>query len=517
MVQFQQFYKLLLIEIILSLKKKLFSGSAIRLTHLFLEIIVGFLLMPYLVSQLTEKWYGLWLLVGSITGFFTLLTLGLSSAVQRYLSYEISAKKYDDYRITISSSLLVFGIAACLCMLIAFGVSISTAHFIKDETLKTTFSALILLVGGNFAIKFISTPFVAALTAEFKFVLVSSIEITGFIIKTILTVYFIEQDYGVISVGLALIIGEALANVFIAIMAFYKIKEFRINILNIEKNKLLELYKFGLNTFIGTLGTMLRFPIGNIIISVFVGLSSVTIYSIPVRLLNYADAFIVTSLGVLQPYFTKLYAEENYVELRNKFDLANSISFGLAGLLAGGLFTFGAAFIGLWVGEYEETRLLTLILPFTLLFVISQYPSTMLLYTLGKHKYLAVKNLLEAVVNVVLALIFIKFLGIPGVALAVVLPMLVIRVFFIPKYVCKQLGTSYILYFIKMIKNYSFIIGYSIIWLFFEIPISSWFHIIAWGGGYSLIYIFIYSFFILEKSHRLAMRAFILRGLKRFS
>ncbi|MFT5756256.1 MAG: O-antigen/teichoic acid export membrane protein [Alteromonadaceae bacterium] len=493
----------------MSLAKKLFSGSAIRVTHLLLEILVGFLLMPFLISQLTEQWYGLWILVGSITGFFTLLTLGLSSAVQRFLSYEISSQNYTEYRKTISSSLVVFGFAAGLCLLISWVISMSTSYYVEDVELERSFSILILLVGANFSIKFFSTPFVAALTAEFKFVLVSSIEIAGFVIKSLLTVYFVTEGYGVISIGMALLIGEAIANLCIAIIAFTRIKAFQFRLAFVDRAKLLELYKFGLNSFIATLGTMLRFPIGNVVISVFLGLSSVTIYSIPVRLLNYADAFIVTSIGVLQPYFTKLYAEGKTEELKNKFFFANAISFGLGGLLAGGLFVFGVDFIELWVGDYKETRWLTYILPFSLMFGISQHPSIMILYTLGKHKYYAIQNLLEALVNVALGLVLIQWFGIPGVALGVVLPMLVTKVWLLPKYVCKQLETSFRSYFSAMLKVYFFVISYSSFWLYFDIKIKDWMDLILWalvyGGGYFVLYIY----FIADRSFRLHFRDLI--------
>ena len=493
----------------MSLTKKLFSGSAIRVTHLLLEILVGFLLMPFLISQLTEQWYGLWILVGSITGFFTLLTLGLSSAVQRFLSYEISSQNYAEYRKTISSSLVVFGLAASVCLLISWLISISTGYYVDDVELERSFSILILLVGANFAVKFISTPFVAALTAEFKFVLVSSIEITGFIIKSLLTIYFVNKGYGVISIGMALLIGEAVANLCIAIIAFTKIKAFQFRLAFVDRSKLLELYTFGLNSFIATIGTMLRFPLGNVVISAFIGLSSVTIYSIPVRLLNYADAFIFTSIGVLQPYFTKLYAEGNTEELKNKFFFANAISFGLGGLLAGGLFVFGVDFIELWVGDYEETKWLTYILPFSLMFGISQYPSIMILYTLGKHKYYAIQNLLEALVNVALGLVLIQWFGIPGVALGVVLPMLVTKVWLLPKYVSKQLGSSLRSYFILMGKVYFFVISYSLLWLYFDIPVKTWSDLIIWALVYGSGYFVLYIGFIAERKFRAGVRDLI--------
>jgi O-antigen/teichoic acid export membrane protein len=497
----------------LGLKKKLFSGSAIRLTHLFLEIIVGFLLMPYLVSELTEKWYGLWLLVASITGFFALLTLGLSSAVQRYLSYEISSGDTTGYKRTVSSALFVFTISGALAISLSLLIAYFSEFFVDSKELETIFSSLVLIVGCNFALRFFSTPFNAALTAEFHFIHISFFEIIGFVVKSGLTVYFVDKGLGVIGLAYALIVGEVFANLSIVLLAVYKLNNFRFSFAFIDKKKVAELFEYGLNSFLATLGTMLRFPLGNIVISGVIGLSAITIYSIPVRLLSYADAFITTSVGVLQPYFTKLYANKKLEELGKIFILSSMVTMGLGGVLAGGLFVFGADFIGLWVKEYQETKLLTLILPWTLLFGICQYPSMMVLYSLGKHKYFAYLNLAEVLVNLCLAAILINFFGVVGVALAVVLPMLITKCWLLPKYVCLQLSIPLKRYYAIFMKFMLFTVLYSTVWLYMSILITGWLDIFLWGSIYAFIYLLLFFFTVIEYKEQKTIKKMVINKL----
>ena len=499
----------------MGLKNKLFSGSAIRLVHLFSEIIIGFLLMPFLISELTDKWYGLWLLVASITGFFALLTLGLSSAVQRFLSYEISSESLGDYKQTISSALFIFTLTAFVVVALSLGIGQYTEYFVDDTDLQIIFSSLILVVGCNFAMRFFSTPFNAALTAEFHFTLVSFLEILGFLVKSILTVYFVKNDYGVIGVGYALLIGEAVANFAIAVLALYKLKYFRFSFRSIKKKKVLALYEFGLNSFIATLGVMLRFPLGNIVISGFVGLSAVTIYSIPVRLLSYADAFVHTTLGVLQPYFTKLYAEKKIEKLQEHFLLASKLSLAIGGVLTGGLIVFGADFISLWVNEYSETKLLTYILPLTLLFGICQQPSVMVLYALGKHRYFAYLNIAEAVVNISIAMILIHYIGVVGVALAVLIPMLFTKGWLLPRYVCRQLALPGQAYYLLLGKAYLFILLYSVLWLNIDVAISTWSDILLYGAIYAMLFMVFFAGLIANKSERSLVISLVIKRIKR--
>lgn len=459
-------------------------------------------MMPYLVTELSEKWYGLWLLVASITGFFALLTLGLSSAVQRFLSYEISSNSINEYKETISSSLFVFTVIGILAILLSIGIVFFTEYFVNEEELKSIFSLLIFVVGFNFAMRFFSTPFNAALTAEFYFSWVSCLEIFGFFIKSILTFYFVEEGYGVLGVGYALLIGEMFANISISFLAIFKLKNFRFSFSSISKKKIIGLYSYGVNAFLATLGVMLRFPLGNIVISSFIGLSAVTVYSIPVRLLGYADAFINTTLGVLQPYFTRLYAKGELALLRKQFFLSNTLSLGVGGMLAGGLFVFGTGFIDLWVTEYPQTQLLIYILPFTLLFDICQKPSVMVLYALNKHRYYAYLNIAEAIVNICIAFVLIQIIGLIGVALAVVIPMLFTKVWLLPRYVCKKLSVSSCRYYLLLVKAYSFVLIYSAIWTFIPVQIKGWLDFIILGLIYCVLYVILYSLLVLNVQQR---------------
>jgi len=503
-----------------NLTKKLLSGSAIQIANLLLEIIIGFLLLPFLIEELSTETYGLWILVMSIVSFLGLMTLGLSSAVQRFLSMEISVKNYIEYQKTTSSSIFVFLILGFFCIFVSYLISTFSANFVTQENLVNDFQTLIILMGCNIAIKFFSTPFRAALTAEFKFITVSTIDILTLIIKTFLTLLFIHNDMGVVSLGYALIIGEASGNLMLARIASKKLKAFKFSFQHLDKIKIKELFKFSINSFIASLGDMFRFPIDNIIISSFIGLSFVTIYSIPVRLLSYANAFILQSLNVLQPMFAKLHAENKVEELRNKFEFANHLSFCLAGLLASGLFVFGENFIELWINQYDEISILIIILPVTLLVGISQQPTIMILYAINKHKYYAYQNIIESVFNIILSLIFLQYWGIYGVAIGTVLPMVVGRMLFLPRYACKQIDYSLTKYYKIYTKSLLLSLLMPVIANLTFTSDFSWFGILFASLIFSFIYVAIFFALVAEvktKDHMINLfnkALFAIRGKK---
>ena len=68
----------------------LVRGSALRVFTLVASVAVSFFLMPFLIHALGDRWYGMWALIGSITSYYALLDLGLTSAVNRFLTQAVA-------------------------------------------------------------------------------------------------------------------------------------------------------------------------------------------------------------------------------------------------------------------------------------------------------------------------------------------------------------------------------------------------------------------------------------------
>src|SRR5437899_201013 len=56
------------------------AGTA---THL----LAGFVVAPFLVHRLGQTIYGLWILIASLTGYFSVLDLGIGGSVGRQLAF----------------------------------------------------------------------------------------------------------------------------------------------------------------------------------------------------------------------------------------------------------------------------------------------------------------------------------------------------------------------------------------------------------------------------------------------
>ena len=66
--------------------KRLVTGSALQVIALLANILVAMAMMPFIIHNLGDNDYGLWVLVASFIGYYGLLDFGMSTAVTRFIS-----------------------------------------------------------------------------------------------------------------------------------------------------------------------------------------------------------------------------------------------------------------------------------------------------------------------------------------------------------------------------------------------------------------------------------------------
>jgi O-antigen/teichoic acid export membrane protein len=79
---------------------------------------IAFLVVPLLLRQLGQAAYGIWVLIGSVFAYATILHFGLSSAVNRQIPVAIVQQRDDDVRRVVSTATVFF---AGVGVLVALG------------------------------------------------------------------------------------------------------------------------------------------------------------------------------------------------------------------------------------------------------------------------------------------------------------------------------------------------------------------------------------------------------------
>lgn len=495
-----------------STAKKLAKGSFLRMLEFFSTAIIGLVMMPFVIHSLGDNMYGLWIFVGTFIGYYGLLDLGLNSAVERYMSKAIGNREDDQVNAILNTSLVIFAIIGVIALCVSFLIAFVVPLLMRNINNEVMFRKVVVILGFNFALSFPFRVFSAVLSSNVRHDLLTIVEISKLVIRTLFVIIFLKLGYSVVALALITLLVNLTGYLAIFLIAIKCFPYIKISVKNFNKHKVLQLFSYSVYTFIGKIADQMRFNIDNIVIGAFMGLSYVTLYSIAARLIIYFRQLMIAAVGMLTPVFSQYEAKGDYAAIREKFMFVSKISGYLSFLIGGLLIIFGKLFIQRWMGEkYLDTYLILLVLVIPTVISLTQSPSIQLLYGISKHKFFTFANAIEGSSNLIISIILVKKMGLIGVALGTAIPMLVLKVFIQPIYVCKVIKLPVITYLMTMIRvvfvSVFFLFSY---WVLVKNYLCSQYLNLLFFALLGMIYFSIFTFIIgFSKTERLKLKSVI--------
>lgn len=476
-------------------------------SNLFISVVVAFIVSPILVNQLGNETYGIWVLIVSLTSYFTILDFGINGAIVRFVSKYKALKDYKSANKIFSTSFAFFSILA----LVVVTFCAVFAIYFKDIFEITTFDQrylyfVFLIVGIDLALNLIFSVFLGSLKAVGRFVEVNVIAITLNIIKNIIIVILLMKGHSLLAIAvLQLVINSTKFTLqYFTIQKFASFLHFTIEDINKESFK--QLYNYSVYAFIISVAMKIIFYTDSIVIGAILDVSQVTFYAIPTMLMQYLEHFIWAIIAVLLPIISAKDALGDNESNGTLYKVGTKYAMLLCTPVFLVLYFYGDDFIGLWMGtEYKEPSGQVLkILLFGYFFFLAQLIAHGILKGLSKHKILAILLSIEAVANLCLSLYLGSIWGINGVALGTTIPIIVINVFLVPYYTCKELNINYANYLITscVYPVLSFVLFFFVIH-YLNIQVTNYLELILMSTGVVILF-FIYSFVIhFEPEHKI--------------
>ena len=96
--------------------KRLFVNSISSIFSLFVQVVIGIFLVPYILHHLTKELYGIWAITGSLFGYASLVSLGLNSAVNRYVPKYFVQEDWEKMNRVINTALFTYLAGAALIL-----------------------------------------------------------------------------------------------------------------------------------------------------------------------------------------------------------------------------------------------------------------------------------------------------------------------------------------------------------------------------------------------------------------
>jgi O-antigen/teichoic acid export membrane protein len=487
---------------------RLMRGSALRVFVLLANVLVALFIMPFVIRAVGDRWYGMWALIGSIMGYYSLLDLGLQSATQRFLAVARGQKKPGELNAIIVTSLVMLSVAGTAAILISLGVSSAVPLFLSDPVEVRTFQLIILILGVNVALTLVLAVFTGTITAHVRYDLASLIVMGKLVVQTAMVIFFIGNGYGIVALAVITLFVNIIGGVGAVWIAWKLVGGVRFNMGHFDRSRVSSLFNFGFYAFVSRIAYIMRFGIDSLVITAFLNLSLVTHYYIAARLARFFQSFMISALGIMIPVFAEYHGSRDQESIRTKFLQATRFGVVISTTVAGGILIFGDPFIRRWMGDdYSDAYAPLVFLISSLLFACLQIPSTNLLYAVAKHKFHAIMNVIEAVANLTLSIFLVQSYGIQGVALGTAIPLLATRLFIYPTYVCRQAALPVSVYYRQVGRLFLLTAaGQLPLWLFVrEFQVSTYTAMLVSATAFYSVYGLILLRYVLPLADRLVL------------
>lgn len=232
--------------------------------------------------------------------------------------------------------------------------------------------------------------------------------------------------------------------------------------------------------FLHKIGGFIVLGSDNIIISKFIGLVEVGLYSNYYIIINATYTVVGQALSSLTPSVGHLLATKESTKTYETFRKTRFAVFLISCLVSAGFFVAVQPFVTLWLGEnYTLSTFVVAILAINMFQRLQRYAYSVFKEAAGIFREDRFVPIVESIVNIVASVIFLNIFGLAGVFIGTVLSDLVLWIFSYPRFVYKKLfGRSYVNYFTETI---GFFVLFSIItvissaasMLFCQLPTAS--------------------------------------------
>jgi O-antigen/teichoic acid export membrane protein len=409
-----------------------------------INIVSWFFLTPFILGQLGASVYGLWILIGSLVAYTSLLDFGIAGAVTKYVAQYHAIKQYKEARSMIATAFIVFLLIGLLIVVVSVSLAPIIVGLFKIEAeYRDLAQWLVILSGLGVGISIPAKIFPATIRGLQRFDLINFIVIIHTVLLAVGMVAILIAGGGVI--GLAVI--SILTNIVMIvpyIFILHKISpELKFGYKDYNKHHLQQVGTFSSSLFLINVGGHLESKTDEVVIGVFLPVMAITPYNLARRLSALPQTITDQFLSLLLPMASKLHAENDQVRLRSLFIISSRITLGI--FLPAGIFLMLSAsnILGAWVGEdFSQYAYLVIILTLASMIDTSIWPAGAILQGMAKHKLLAVFTIVSGISNLALSIALVRYFGLLGIALGTLIPTTIICIGFVLPYALRNLQIS---------------------------------------------------------------------------
>lgn len=434
-------------------------GVILSFVYTGLEVIVTFIITPYIIRMLGNAEYGVFKLCESITAYLLLLDFGVGQAVIRYIS---KCRIYND-KDCIAKMSGLFTLIYCGIGVVTIIIGFCLVFFVPDifgngmtSSELSTMRILLTLTTITAAVSLGTTGFSNIIIAYEKFKYQKLLIIMQLLARGVLIYFSLEAgmgSVGIVAVQLFLTVVIRMMMIFYVLFVLHIKPVYRY----IDKKMIREVVGFSGWIFLMMISTHINRYLDQILLGslVYASAALIAIYSLGLQIEFYFEHIGYAMNNILMPGVIKFMEKKPTSEnICDEMVRIGRYVFALLAFVWLSYYICGQKFIDLWVGsDYYEAYYVSLLLMTVSTFTMTQAIGDNMLTALNELKEWSLYNVAVIVLNVVISVALIGWNPILGVLIGTVFSMFFSGIVIKNYLYIKKMNINIIEYYKRLLNN----------------------------------------------------------------
>lgn len=395
------------------------KGAFLSYITIILTNGIGLLLTPFMIAKLGDSEYGLYTLIGSLIGYISVLDLGLTNTIVRFVAKYRAKEDRNGEENFLATVMLIYTVISTVIVIsgivMYFNLESTFPKLTPQEMVKAKIMFGILIF--NLAISLPGGAFTSICSAYERFVFPRALNIVKYVVRSLMVVglLFMGGD------SVAIVVLDTILNiVVIGLGSYYVLRELKVkfHLHQFDWQFVKEIFAYSVWIFVFALVSQFQWRAGQIILGIISGTTAVAIYGVGIMLGTYYGAFSTAISGVFLPRATKMTVQEaSDYELTSEMIKIGRFSLLTLLMILGGFLLYGRQFVHLWVGDtYADSWLIALIIMVSYTLPLVQSFANSMLEARSKFSFKAITYISFIVVGTGVGAYLVRYFGVIGLA-----------------------------------------------------------------------------------------------------
>jgi len=416
----------------ISTSRKFAQNAIFNIAGFLVTFPILILLTPYMLRVLGNAQFGIWAIAGVVTSYAQLSEMGMTTAIVKFVAEHWAKKQVNKISNIVSTAFFSFAVVGGLVA----AALLLARHFIVVSILKVPpdmRSEAIFVVSGVVIIFYFNLLFSvynSVLLGIQRMDITNSIMVVSKVLRALGMWAFLAAGFGLKgliwngAIFSALTIG---ANIFWTKRLTGGLK---INPFWFSFSELKGILKYSANIFVAKLTGLAQDPINKIIIAAYLSLPFVAFYEVGARVTLMVRQVFQVGLSPLLPASSELDSVRNKKELEKIYFTLSHMLYLFAVPFFLLVILLAEPLVQVWIGNgYNWAARAIQFLLIGNLFSLLVTPQYIILQGIGKPQINTIAHAIAAVINVVLAIVLVHYIGFLGVLIAGVISLLISSLF----------------------------------------------------------------------------------------